>query len=103
LGNTLPTGATLVVLITMLGPTSGAYFNPAVSLVFTLCGALSLSLCLQYVLVQIIGGILGFWAAHLMLNDSVLQLSLKRRTGPSQWFAEAVATLGLVFTILATL
>ena len=103
LGNTLPTGAILVVLITMLGPISGAHFNPAVSLVFTLRGELSRSLCLQYGLVQIIGGILGVWVAHLMFDDSLLQFSMKARTGPSQWFAEAVATFGLVFTILATL
>lgn len=103
LGNTIPTGAILVVLITMLGPISGAHFNPAVSLVFALRGELSSGKCVAYVACQIVGGILGVWAAHLMFGESVLQFSEKMRSGPDQWFAEAVATFGLVFTILATL
>ncbi len=103
LGNTLPTGAILVVLITMLGPISGAHFNPAVSVVFALRKELSWDQCGIYVLFQIAGGIIGVWAAHLMFDDSLLQFSTKARTGGAQWFAEAVATFGLVFTILATL
>ena len=103
LGNTIPTGAILVVLITMLGPISGAHFNPAVSVVFALRGELPWQQCGLYIVFQIIGGILGVWAAHMMFDDSLLQFSSKIRTGPSQWFAEGVATFGLVFTILATL
>ena len=103
LGNTIPTGAILVVLITMLGPISGAHFNPAVTLIFWLRKEISSYDSLIYVTVQIIGGILGVWAAHLMFDESLFQLSTKARTGGAQWFAEAVATFGLVFTILATL
>lgn len=103
LGNTIPTGAILVVLITMLGPISGAHFNPAVSLVFALRNELSWLQAGIYVAMQIAGGIIGVWAAHLMFGDSLLQFSSTVRTGPSQWFAEGVATFGLVFTILATL
>jgi glycerol uptake facilitator-like aquaporin len=103
LGNTIPTGAILVVLITMLGPISGAHFNPAVSLVFALRGELAWQQCGIYIVFQIIGGIIGVWAAHMMFGDTLLQFSSKIRSGPSQWFAEGVATFGLVFTILATL
>ena len=103
LGNTIPTGAILVVLITMLGPISGAHFNPAVTLVFWLKKDIALAVAVIYVAVQIIGGLTGAWAAHLMFELDVLQTSQKLRTGGAQWFAEAVATFGLVFTILATL
>ncbi len=103
LGNTIPTGAILVVLITMLGPISGAHFNPAVTLIFRLRGEIATTLALAYVAVQIAGGIVGVWAAHLMFEEELLQLSTKARTGGAQWFAEGVATFGLVFTILATL
>lgn len=103
LGNTIPTGAILVVLITMLGPISGAHFNPAVTLAFAIRKDIVPSDALAYVIVQIIGGILGVWAAHLMFDLDVIQISQKVRAGPSQWFAEGVATFGLVFTILATL
>ena len=103
LGNTIPTGAILVVLITMLGPISGAHFNPAVTLVFALRGELAKSEAVGFVVVQIIGGLLGVAAAHLMFDDTVVQFSQKVRTGPPQWFAEVVATFGLVLTILATL
>ena len=103
LGNTLPTGAILVVLITMLGPISGAHFNPAVTLIFTLRREIGLSLAVAYVAVQIVGGVTGVWAAHLMFEEELLQFSTKSRTGGAQWFAEGVATFGLVFTILATL
>lgn len=103
LGNTIPTGAILVVLITMLGPISGAHFNPAVTMVFALKKEISISDSAIYIIVQIIGGILGVWAAHIMFDIDVMQFSEKLRTGHAQWFAEIVATFGLVFTILATL
>ncbi len=103
LGNTLPTGAILVVLITMLGPISGAHFNPAVTMVFRFRGEIATGLALAFVVVQIAGGIAGVWAAHMMFEETLLQFSAKSRTGGAQWFAEAVATFGLVFTILATL
>jgi len=103
LGNTIPTGAILVVLITMLGPISGAHFNPAVTMVFALRRAVSPGQAAAYVAAQIVGGLVGVWAAHMMFDLDVLQFSQKARTGSAQWFAEAVATFGLVFTILATL
>ena len=103
LGNTIPTGAILVVLITMLGPISGAHFNPAVTMVFAIRREISSSFAVGYVLVQIAGGLIGVWAAHLMFDLEVMQFSQKVRTGSAQWFAESVATFGLVFTILATL
>jgi glycerol uptake facilitator-like aquaporin len=103
LGNTIPTGAILVVLITMLGPISGAHFNPAVTMVFALKRELSARDSTAYVLVQIAGGLSGVVAAHLMFDLEVIQYSRNMRTGGAQWFSEAVATFGLVFTILATL
>ncbi|MGO4686192.1 aquaporin [Hyphomicrobium sp. 2TAF46] len=103
LGNTIPTGAILVVLITMLGPISGAHFNPAVTGVFWLRGEITARLSLLYVVAQIAGAVAGVFAAHLMFDLPLLQLSEKVRSGSSQWFAEWVATFGLVLTILATL
>ena len=103
LGNTLPTGAILVVLITMLGPISGAHFNPAVTGVFVLRGDISAGEGAAYVAAQIAGGLIGVLVAHLMFEVPVFQLSGKLREGPSQWFAEWVATFGLVTTILLTL
>lgn len=103
LGNTLPTGAILVVLITMLGPISGAHFNPAVSLVFALRRELPWAEAGLYMLVQVIAGLVGVWAAHLMFGLDILQFSEKARTGGPQWFAELVATFGLLVTILMTL
>ena len=103
LGNTIPTGAILVVLITMLGPISGAHFNPAVTVAFTLRREIGMAEGVAYVAFQIAGAIIGVWAAHLMFEESLLQFSLKARTGGAQWFAEGVATFGLVFTIFATL
>lgn len=101
LGNTLPTGAILVVLITILGPISGAHFNPAVSLVFALKRELTVGDAALYIGAQVIGGILGTMAAHGMFALPLLDASMKARTGAAQWFAEAVATFGLVATILA--
>jgi glycerol uptake facilitator-like aquaporin len=103
LGNTLPTGAILVVLITILGPISGAHFNPAVSLVFALKRELPRRDAALYIAAQIIGGVAGTIAAHLMFALPPLSVSLKARTGGAQWFAEWVATFGLVITILAGL
>jgi glycerol uptake facilitator-like aquaporin len=103
LGNTLATGAMLFVLITMLGPVSGAHFNPAVSLVFRLRGELTTRAALFYVAAQLAGGILGVWAAHLMFDLPILQMSEKARTGMGQWAGELIATFGLVLTILGTL
>jgi glycerol uptake facilitator-like aquaporin len=99
--NTLPTGAILVVLITVLGPISGAHFNPAVTLVFTGKRELPIQEAMLYVIAQIAGGIAGTMAAHLMFGLPLLEISMKTRTGGAQWFAEAVAAFGLVATILA--
>lgn len=101
LGNTLPTGAMLVVLIAILGPISGAHFNPAVSLVFALRRELTPRDTLLYVVAQVVGGIAGTVMAHAMFILPLLNASLKVRTGGGQWFAEAVAAFGLVATILA--
>lgn len=103
LGNTIPTGAILVVLITMLGPISGAHFNPAVTLVFALKRVISARDSFAYVLAQIAGGLVGVWAAHLMFDEVIWQFSQTVRTGGAQWFAEGIAAFGLVVTILATL
>lgn len=102
LGNTLATGAMLFVLITILGPISGAHMNPAVSLVAAHRGELSWRDAAGYIGVQLIFGVLGAWAAHLMFDLPVLQLSVKARTGLGQWVGEAIATFGLVLTILGT-
>lgn len=103
LGNTIPTGAILIVLITAFGPISGAHFNPAVTLVFKLKGEIGTTDSFQYVSSQVLGGIVGVWVAHLMFDLELFQLSEKVRSGPSQWIAELVATFGLVTTILGTL
>src|SRR5712692_11587809 len=100
-GNTLPTGAILVVLIAILGPISGAHFNPAVSLVFALKRELTPRDALLYITVQIVGGIVGIMMAHAMFALPLLDVSLKMRTGGAQWLAEGVAAFGLVATILA--
>ncbi|MDK4736119.1 MIP/aquaporin family protein [Rhizobium sp. CNPSo 3490] len=101
LGNTLATGAILVVLITTLGPISGAHFNPAVSLVFAMSRSLPRRDLGGYVLAQIAGGIAGTIAAHLMFALPLLEISSKVRTGGAQWFSEGLATFGLVAVILA--
>lgn len=99
LGNTLSTGAGLVVLITVFGPVSGAHFNPAVTLAFTLRREIGLALALGYVAAQVIGGALGVYAAHAMFGESIVQMSTKLRDGPAQAFSEFVATFGLLATI----
>jgi glycerol uptake facilitator-like aquaporin len=98
LGNTLPTGAILVVLILIFGSVSGAHFNPAVSLAFALRGELSWQTTGLYIAAQVAGGIAGVWAAHLMFELPLLQMSLHDRTGAGQWLAEAIATFGLLLT-----
>jgi glycerol uptake facilitator-like aquaporin len=99
LGNTLPTGAILAVLILVFGPTSGAHFNPAVSIAFALRRNLPWSDAVAYIGAQLIGGIVGVWTAHLMFDLPVWQISLHARSGAGQWLAEFVATFGLLLTI----
>jgi glycerol uptake facilitator-like aquaporin len=101
LANTLPTGAILVVLITILGPISGAHFNPAVSLVFALKRDLTARDALSYIAVQVAAGLVGTMMAHAMFALPLFEASLKMRTGGAQWLAEGVAAFGLVATILA--
>ena len=101
LGNTLATGAILVVLISILGPVSGAHFNPAVTLIFALKRDLTPRDALLYVAAQVAGGIVGTMLAHAMFALPLVDASLKIRTGGAQWLAEGVAAFGLVATILA--
>lgn len=103
LGNTLPTGAILIVLITILGPVSGAHFNPAVTLVFALRKRIGVPLAVSYVAAQALGGIAGTVLAHAMFELPLLQVSETLRSGPAQWLAEVVATFGLVAAILGGL
>ena len=102
LGNTLATGAMLFVLITILGPISGAHMNPAVSVVAAARRELRWGDALAYIAVQLACGILGAWAAHRMFDLPTLQLSVKARTGLGQWIGEFIATFGLIMTILGT-
>ena len=103
LGNSLATGAILAVIITVFGPISGAHFNPAVSGVFWLRGEISSRLAIAYVVAQLLGGFVGVLLAHAMFDMPLMQTASKVRTGPGQWFAEGVATFGLILTILGTL
>ena len=98
--NTVPTGAILAVLILVFGPLSGAHFNPAVSIAFALRGELQWSMAVVYLAAQVLGGLVGVWVAHLMFELPVWQFSITERTGPGQWLAEAVATFGLLLTVL---
>jgi glycerol uptake facilitator-like aquaporin len=98
--NTLATGAILTVLILTFGPISGAHFNPAVSVAMALRAALSWRTLSIYVAAQLVGGVIGVWTSHLMFELPLWQLSSTMRTGPGQWLAEAVATFGLLITIL---
>ena len=102
LANTMATGAILFVLITMLGPISGAHMNPAVSLVAASRGELNWADAGAYIVTQLASGILGAWAAHAMFDLPLLQWSTKARTGSGQWLGEAIATFGLILTILGT-
>ena len=104
LANAIATGCMLYVIITTLGPISGAHFNPAVSLAFFLRGELGASDLAGYVVAQVIGGVLGVWAAHVMFDLPLLQWSeTMHRTGTAQWFAEGIATFGLLFVIFGGL
>ena len=103
LGNTIPTGAILVVLITILGPISGAHFNPVVSLAMGLTGRMPWARLVPFIACQIIGAIIGVWLAHAMFDLSIFQFSTKMRWGTGQWIAEAVATFGLLVTIFGGL
>ncbi len=103
LGNSIATGAILVVIIWVFGPISGAHFNPAVTLVFLVRREIAAHAAGLYVVAQIAGALLGVWAAHGMFELEILQTSARERTGGSQWFAEGVATFGLVMAILGTL
>ncbi len=100
LGNTIPTGAILVVLIAILGPVSGAHFNPAVSLVFAARGEFPWHEVIPYIVIQCLGGVCGTVIAHFMFDLAPLMVGTTNRSGPSQWFSEAVATFTLVMAIL---
>lgn len=103
LGNTIPTGAILFVLITMFGPVSGAHFNPAVTLVFALRREIMPGQAVIYVIIQIAGAICGVLLANAMFDLDVIQVSEKVRSSQGQWISEVVATFGLVLAILASL
>jgi glycerol uptake facilitator-like aquaporin len=100
LGNTIPTGAILVVIILIFAPVSGAHFNPGVTLAFGLGKKTSPSHGSLYIIAQVAGAFVGVWVAHIMFELPVVQASLHIRAGPAQWFSEAVAAFGLVLTIL---
>jgi glycerol uptake facilitator-like aquaporin len=103
LGNTLATGAGLVVLITIFGPLSGAHFNPAVTLVFALRREIGWPTAAAHIAVQVAGAVIGVWAAHAMFAEPVWQVSAKLRDGPAQAFSEFVATFGLIAAILGSI
>lgn len=103
LANTIATGAILYVLIAMLGPISGAHFNPAVTLAFALRREIAVRTALAFVLVQVAAGVIGAFAVHLMFDMEIIQFSTKARAGVGQWTGEFVATFGLVLTILVLL
>ncbi len=103
LGNTLATGAGLVVLVTILGPISGAHFNPAVTLAFAIRREITWPLAGAYIAVQVVFAVVGVWIAHAMFAAPIWQVSAKLRDGPSQAFAEFIATFGLIGSILGCL
>lgn len=103
LANTVATGAILVVLITVLGPISGAHFNPAVTMIFAIRRDLRWGLAVAYVAAQVTGGVLGSLLAHGMFDLPLFQMSQKLRSGGGQWLAESIATFGLIGTILGGL
>ena len=103
LGNTIPTGAILYVLITIFGPVSGAHFNPAVTLAFAIRRQITAQRALMFILMQVGGGLCGAMLAHLMFEMPLLQLSQNMRTGGAQWLSEFVATLGLLTVIFGGL
>jgi glycerol uptake facilitator-like aquaporin len=97
--NTLPTGAILAVLILTFGPISGAHFNPAVSIAFAFRRQLTVPTLAVYIVAQVLGAILGVYAAHIMFELPLWQFSATVRSGSGQWIAEAIATFGLLLTI----
>jgi glycerol uptake facilitator-like aquaporin len=103
LGNTIATGAGLVVLITIFGQLSGAHFNPVVTLVFALRREIGWRGAAAYGGAQLIGAVLGVWSAHLMFAEPILQVSTKLRDGPAQIVSEVIATFGLIVAILGSL
>ena len=103
LGNTIPTGAILYVLITIFGPISGAHFNPAVTLAFFIRRQITAKQALHFVMMQMMGAICGAFLAHFMFEMPILQLSANLRTGPAQWGSEFVATFGLLMVIFGGL
>ncbi len=103
LANAIATGCTLYFIITTLGPISGAHFNPVVTLAFLIRRDMTPVMATAYVVVQIIGGILGVWACHIMFDLDILQFSITDRTGIAQWFSEILATFGLLFVIFGGL
>ena len=103
LANAIATGCTLYFIITILGPISGAHFNPVVTLAFAIKGEHSWTLTAAYIPAQIIGGILGVWLCHVMFDLDILQLSTTARTGVNQWASEIFATFGLLFVIFGGL
>jgi glycerol uptake facilitator-like aquaporin len=100
--NSTATDAILVVLISVFGQVSGAHLNPAVTLAFAIRREIGAAMAIGYVLAQVTGAVLGTWAAHVMFDESLLQLSIQARAGSGLWFAEAVATFGLILTIFGT-
>ena len=104
MANAIATGCMLYVLITTLGPVSGAHFNPAVTLTFALRGDISVSEAIQFSIVQVVGGLVGVWATHMMFDQDILQVSTTmHRTGAAQWCSEIIATFGLLFVIFGGL
>ena len=99
LANAIATGCILYAIITTLGPISGAHFNPAVTLAFVLRREITLTDAGAYVMAQIVGGLLGVWAAHMMFDLPIMQVATTDRTGAAQWFSEILATFGLLFVI----
>ena len=99
LANSVATGAMLVVLITLFAPISGAHFNPVVTMVEALSGRLRPAAALAFAVTQVVAAIAGVFMAHGMFDEPMLQFSQRVRSGPSQWFSEAVATFGLVLAI----
>ncbi len=103
LANTIATGAALIMLITTFAPVSGAHFNPVVTLVMAWQRDLTPTLAAAYIAAQCAGGIIGTWAAHVMFDLPILQISTTIRTGPAQWLAEAIATFGLIMAIFGAI
>ena len=99
LANTLATACGLYVLISMLGPVSGAHFNPLVSVMAWQDRTINSKTLLAMIAAQLSGGVLGVWLAHAMFEAPIIQWGIKPRTGAAQWLAEAVATAGLILTI----